>query len=89
MEGNFAKVIRKPRSPSHRTKLRRYAVSGKMKDQNGVGWFSISVPSKVSEQKGRSGTRANGHKTLEPGATWCARERTTVGQCQGSEAVAV
>lgn len=75
MEGNFAKVIRKLRSPLHRTKLRRCAVSGKMKDQNGVGCFSISVPSKVSEQKARSGTRANGYETLQPGATWCARER--------------
>lgn len=90
MEGNFAKVIRKLRSPSHRTKLRRCAVSGKMKDQNAVGCFSISVPSKVSEQKARSGTRANGYETLQPGANMvCERENNsgTVSRLRGCSCV--
>lgn len=89
VEGSFAKVIRKVRSPSHRRRLKRSAVSDKMKGQNGVGGFpSVSQLRWGVRKKPVLAQEQMGMKHYGLGLHG-AREITTVGECQGSGAVVV
>lgn len=88
VEGNFAKVIRKLRRPSHRRRLKRCAVPGKMKGQNGVGGFPSVCQVRGVSKKPVLAQEQMGMKLYSLGPHG-AREITTVGECQGSRAVVV
>lgn len=81
-------MIRKLRSPLHRRRLKKSAVCGKMKGQNGGGGGPSVCQLRRVSKKPVLAQEQIGMKlySLEPHG---AREITTVGECPGSGAVVV